>query len=230
MQSRGREHQSLPTTSDPAAQAQARSLAIAAARSLADDKCEDVVALDLRGHSQVTDFFVIGTASSERQMRSVARHVADEAKKLGVSLFRTNMDEPGQNWIVVDFVDVVVHLFDAQTRGYYDLEMLWGDAQRIDWSRTPASAPGPGADTTAPATAGDKRTAKKPRSSPGADPAPAAVVGAGKPRRVAKKVARKVAKKAARKATKKTGSRPAPASTSRKKTAKKTARRKPPAA
>lgn len=113
----------------------ARVFALEAARSLADDKCTDVLVLDLRGKSQVTDFFVIGSGSSERQMRSSAFDVAKMAKERGFHLYRTNMDEPAQSWIVLDFVDLVVHVFDPATRAYYDLEMLWGDSDRIDWSR-----------------------------------------------------------------------------------------------
>ena len=124
----------------------ARAFAIEAARSLADDKCEDIVVLDLRGRSLVTDFFVIGSGSSDRQMRSSAAGVAKIAKDKGLSLYRTNMDEAQQSWIVLDFVDLVVHVFSPETRAYYDLEMLWGDTQRIEWARenTPGSPGSPG--------------------------------------------------------------------------------------
>lgn len=114
----------------------ARAFALDAARALADDKCTDVLVLDLRGKSQVTDFFVIGSGSSERQMRSSAYDVAKMAKERGLQLYRSNIDEPAQSWIVLDFVDLVVHVFDPATRAYYDLEMLWGDSERLDWSRT----------------------------------------------------------------------------------------------
>ena len=122
----------------------AAGFAVDAARCLADDKCADVLVLDLRGRSQVTDYFVIGTGTSERQMRAVAQHVDQLAGERGMKVFRTNMHEPGQNWIVIDFVDVVVHLFDGAMRGYYYLELLWGDAARVDWARPiAAAAPAP---------------------------------------------------------------------------------------
>jgi len=122
----------------------ARAFAIEAARSLADDKCENVVVLDLRGRSLVTDFFVIGSGSSDRQIRSSASEVARLAKERGFSLYRSNVDEAQQTWIVLDFVDLVVHVFEPGARAYYDLEMLWGDSQRVEWERDNAPGQTPG--------------------------------------------------------------------------------------
>ena len=117
-----------------------RLFCIEAARSLTDDKCEYVLVLDLRGRSQVTDFFVIASGTSDRQIRSAADHVADMASSRGISLYRSNLDESRANWIVLDFVDVVVHAMLPETRRYYDLELLWGDAPRVAWQR-PGDAP-----------------------------------------------------------------------------------------
>ncbi len=117
------------------AASRARAFAIEAARSLADDKCDAVLVLDLRGRSQISDYIVIGTGTSERQIRAVAQHVDETGAAAGMKVFRSNMNEHGQNWVFIDFVDVVVHVFDAPTRGYYDMEMMWGDAERVDWSR-----------------------------------------------------------------------------------------------
>lgn len=132
-----------PAPADPASRA--RAFAIEAARSLADDKCDEVLVLDLRGRSQISDYIVIGTGTSDRQIRAVAQHVDEAGAAVGMKVFRSNMNEHGQNWVFIDFVDVVVHVFDAPTRGYYDMEMMWGDAERVDWSRPapikPASKP-----------------------------------------------------------------------------------------
>ena len=99
---------------------------------------EDIVILDLRDLSPVTDFFVIGTGTSDRQMRSVSDDIEDYARQTGQKPFGiSGYDSP--TWLLVDYVDVVVHLFDADRRGYYDLELLWGDAPRIDW-QSPESA------------------------------------------------------------------------------------------
>lgn len=113
----------------------AMSLAIEAARMLDDDKCEDVLVLDLRGHSQVTDFFVIGSGTSERQMRSAGMHVEEMGEGMGFALHRSNLKDREAKWLVLDFVDVIVHLFEPETRLFYDLEMLWGDVERMEWRR-----------------------------------------------------------------------------------------------
>lgn len=113
---------------------EARRFAIDAARMAYDDKCSDIVLMDVRGLSQVTDYIVIGTGTSERQMRSVLKHIEEMGAAAGFPAFRTNADERAM-WLLSDFVNVMVHLFEPNTRAHYDLEMLWGDAPRIDWER-----------------------------------------------------------------------------------------------
>jgi ribosome-associated protein len=120
---------------DPERVEAARELSIEAARMLKDDKCEDVLILDLRGHSSLTDFFVIASGTSDRQMRSAGLHVEEMARERGFVLHRSNIKEREATWLVLDFVDVVVHLFEPETRLFYDLEMLWGDVDRIEWRR-----------------------------------------------------------------------------------------------
>lgn len=111
------------------------SFAIESARLLHDRKCTDVELLDVRGLSEVTDFVLVGTGTSDRQMKSVA----DELKKWGTeergeTAFARDRD-PAATWIVVDFVSLIVHLFEPNQRAYYDIESLWSDAERIDWRR-----------------------------------------------------------------------------------------------
>jgi ribosome-associated protein len=108
--------------------------AIDAARLVRDDKCEDVVLLDVRDLSQVSDFIIIGSGTSDRQMHSVLRHVEELGKGRGMPAFRSSADDRS-TWLLIDFVDVVVHLFEPNTRAHYDLEMLWGDAPRLEWER-----------------------------------------------------------------------------------------------
>ncbi|MFM9994972.1 MAG: ribosome silencing factor [Phycisphaerales bacterium] len=121
-----------------------RSFAIDAARLLADEKCTDVVCIDVRGLSQVTDYLVIGTGTSERQMRAVLSHVEDMGGATGNAPFRSHSDDRS-TWLLADCVDVVVHLFDPEARSFYDLEMLWGDGPRVGWARPPGTvAPGRG--------------------------------------------------------------------------------------
>ena len=112
----------------------ARTLAIEAARIASDSHCEDVVILDLQGVSPVTDYFVIATGTSSRQMRSVADDVGTFGKSIGQPAWqKAGMDS--SQWVLMDFVDVVVHLFDQQARGYYDLELMWGEAPHVEWAR-----------------------------------------------------------------------------------------------
>ena len=102
------------------------------------NRSEDVVVLDLRSLSSVADFFVIGTGTSDRQMRATIDEIAEYGEGVGQSRYGLSGYEAG-TWVLADYVDVVIHLFDARRRSYYDLELLWGDAPRIEW-RQSASA------------------------------------------------------------------------------------------
>jgi ribosome-associated protein len=112
-----------------------RQFAIEIARIVHDNKSEDVVALDLRGVSPVTDFTVICTGTSDRQMRAVADMIIEYGKKVGEKPYGFCGHETAA-WIVIDYIDVVVHIFDKPYRDYYDLELLWGDTPRIEWARS----------------------------------------------------------------------------------------------
>lgn len=107
-----------------------REFAVEAARIAAERHCENIVVLNLKPMSPATDYFVIATGTSDRQMRTVADEIAKAGKKQGNPLFgRAGYDRA--RWILLDFVDVVVHIFDAEYRDYYDLDLLWGDAKQI---------------------------------------------------------------------------------------------------
>jgi len=97
-------------------------------------RCRDVVVLDLVGLWPVADFFVLATGSSPRQMRSVCKEIEEMAEKLGSKSYSRSGYE-GESWIVVDFIDVVVHVFSPESRQYYDLDNLWGDAPKIEWEK-----------------------------------------------------------------------------------------------
>lgn len=109
----------------------AMALSVAAARTARNDNCTDIVVLDLRGISPVADYFVIATGTSDRQMRSTADDIAEFGKSIGLKVWKTAGMDSG-TWIVMDFVDVVVHIFDADHRDYYDLELIWGECPRVD--------------------------------------------------------------------------------------------------
>jgi len=110
--------------------AEAKVFALAAAKLAADRHCTDIVVMDLKGKSPATDYFVIATGTSNRQMRTVANEISEEARKQGMERFGRAGYEQAR-WILLDFVDIVVHIFDSEYRDYYDLELLWGDAKRL---------------------------------------------------------------------------------------------------
>jgi len=117
----------------------AQQFAIAAARIAHDHHVDDISVLDLRGLSSLTDYFVIGTGSSDRQMHAVLDRIEEHARTVGRSPFKV-ADSRSASWILADYVDVIVHLFDEQHRDYYDLAGLWGDSPSIEWREPPQIA------------------------------------------------------------------------------------------
>ncbi len=111
-----------------------KAFALDAAKIAAGRHCSDIVVLDLKGKSPATDYFVIATGTSDRQMRTVADEICESAKEQGQQRFGRAGYEQAR-WILLDFVDVVIHIFDAEYRDYYDLELLWGDAERLTWDK-----------------------------------------------------------------------------------------------
>jgi ribosome-associated protein len=109
-------------------------LALAAARVAEDNRGRDIVVLDLRELTPVFDYFVIATGSSRRQLHAMSEEIdhklEDELgdKRLGIEGY------DGSRWILLDYGDVVIHLFDDETRRFYDLEGLWGPAKHLDLS------------------------------------------------------------------------------------------------
>ena len=112
----------------------AKAFALAAATIASERHCSDIVVLDLKGKSPATDYFIIATGTSDRQMRSVADEICEAAREEGQQRFGRAGYEQAR-WILLDFVDVVIHIFDAEYRDYYDLELLWGDAKRLKWDK-----------------------------------------------------------------------------------------------
>lgn len=94
-------------------------------------KAEDIVVLNMQGISLLADQFIICHANSERQVQAIAREVADKAAEAGYTVKRMEGFDSGR-WILVDLLDVVVHVFHRDERGFYNLEKLWGDAPLLD--------------------------------------------------------------------------------------------------
>jgi ribosome-associated protein len=109
---------------------EADAFALAAAKVAAERHCRDIVVLNLKGKSPATDYFVIATGTSDRQMRTVADEICVAAREQGLQRFGRAGYEQAR-WILLDFIDVVIHIFDAEYRDYYDLDLLWGDAERL---------------------------------------------------------------------------------------------------
>ena len=91
--------------------------------------------LDLRGISSFTDFFVICSATSEPQLKAIANEIETRLRE-DQGLRATSVDGfPASQWIVLDYLEVVVHIFHRDKRAFYSLEDLWGDAPRIEWEK-----------------------------------------------------------------------------------------------
>ena len=116
-----------------------RDFVIEAARLMDDRHCQEIRLLDVRGLSQVCDYVLIGSGTSDRQMKSVAQELDDLGGRRENPAFRTNYDT-AVTWIVIDFIDLVAHLFEPNQRAYYDLEGLWSDAQTVEWDRADHNA------------------------------------------------------------------------------------------
>lgn len=111
-----------------------RDLAMAITKLIRDRNCEDIRVLDISESSPVTDYFVIATGTSDRQLRSLADEIERLGKNIGQKVYKVAGRDRG-DWIVMDFVDVVVHLFNEQLRAYYDLELIWGDSRYVEWEK-----------------------------------------------------------------------------------------------
>ncbi|MHB1223786.1 MAG: ribosome silencing factor [Gemmatimonadaceae bacterium] len=112
------------TSSDP------RQLAQRAAALALELKAVDVVILDVRGVADVTDCFVIASGTSDAHVRGIANHVLDELRTEGVRAHHEEGLQQGR-WVLLDYVDVIVHIFHPQLRDFYQLERLWGDAEVV---------------------------------------------------------------------------------------------------
>ncbi len=109
-----------------------RRFACQAAWLMEGARCEDVCVLDVREQCSVTDYFVVASGTSDRQIRAVSDQLRDLAKRWDQPISGVHGKGSCQ-WVVVDCVDVVLHLFLPAQRSHYDLESFWGDAPRIDW-------------------------------------------------------------------------------------------------
>lgn len=111
-------------------------MALVAAEAASEKKAEDIIAIDVADLLVVTDYFIICTGHSDRQVKTIADEIEEVLReRAGIKSIGREGDEDGR-WVLVDFVDVVVHVFQPEDREFYRLEKLWSDAPRLELPET----------------------------------------------------------------------------------------------
>jgi ribosome-associated protein len=102
----------------------------AAVEAIDDLKANHIVILDLRGLTDATDYFVIASGTSDAHVRGIADSVMEKMGRRGMRTHHVEGLNTGR-WVLLDYVDFVIHLFHPETRSFYQLERLWGDAPEL---------------------------------------------------------------------------------------------------
>ena len=129
-----------PSTRPNSKSATIADLAQRAAAIALDNKANDVVVLSLKGVSDMTDFFVIASGTSDTHVRSLGEHIQEGLKRDGTVAHHVEGTQQGR-WVLLDYVDFVVHLFHPSLRDFYQLERLWSDAQVVPITAQPVGGP-----------------------------------------------------------------------------------------
>jgi ribosome-associated protein len=108
----------------------ARDRALTAAQAASSKKAMDIVILDVGKVIGITDYFVICSGNTERQVKTIVDEIERRLREEGVKPYRRE-GEREQRWVLVDYLDVVVHVFHREDREFYDLERLWSDAPQV---------------------------------------------------------------------------------------------------
>ena len=108
-----------------------------AVKAALDKKASDVIVLDLRGTPAFTDFFILCSGQSTRQVKAIADAVEETLRADKVRAAHVEGYERGE-WVLMDYFTFIVHVFTPQTRAFYSLERLWGDAERLEITDEPA--------------------------------------------------------------------------------------------
>ena len=111
-----------------------RQLAVAAAKACEEKKAAQIVVLDVRDLTSITDYFIVCSTSNERQARAITDDLRVSMKQKGLR----ELGVEGVNdakWILQDFGDIVLHIFHESQREFYDIEGLWADARQVKWTR-----------------------------------------------------------------------------------------------
>jgi ribosome-associated protein len=118
-----------------------KDLATVAARAASEKQATDILVLDVRELIVITDYFVIVSGRSDRQVKTIAESIEEALRGEGEKPLRREGRREGR-WILLDYLDFVVHVFLEEEREFYGLERLWADAPSIDWSHAAASSGG----------------------------------------------------------------------------------------
>lgn len=108
-----------------------RDLALAAAKFLDDKKGEDIIILGIHRVSLIADYFVIVSGNSSVQVKALADEVSKKMEQMGKKIHHIEGYNEAK-WVLLDYGDIVIHIFHKDTRQFYDLERLWGDAEKIE--------------------------------------------------------------------------------------------------
>ena len=108
-----------------------KEMAKIACRALEDKKGEDIRIIDISGVSVVADYFVIANGSNANQVKALVDNVEEELLKAGYEVKQTE-GYGVANWVLLDYTDIIVHVFDKENRLFYDLERIWSDGKTID--------------------------------------------------------------------------------------------------
>ena len=116
-------------------------LVAVAAQAAHDKKADQVLAFDVSEQIAITDAFVLASATNERAVGAIVDEVEEKLREVGAKPIRRE-GEPEGGWWLLDYIDVVVHVFGSEERDYYDLERLWRDAPRVAWETSDAASSG----------------------------------------------------------------------------------------
>lgn len=107
-----------------------KSLALEIGTMIDDKKGEDIRVLDIQGLSPLADYFVIASGNSDRQVSAICSHVEDELTKRGIEPKHIEGQREGR-WVILDYADIIVHIFHHEERDYYKIERIWSDAKNL---------------------------------------------------------------------------------------------------
>jgi ribosome-associated protein len=117
-------------------------MAIAAAQAASSKKAHDVLVLDMREVFLLTDYFIICSGNTDRQVGSIQEAVMESLAARGTKPVRRE-GEQHKRWVLLDYIDIVVHIFRKEERDYYEIERLWKDAPLVDWEEETDRATAP---------------------------------------------------------------------------------------